>query len=219
MDCCRPPHDLDKMFNASTARRDADGYLRDGLDKQAQLVVDFLTSRGMAGGSVLEIGSGAGGLHLELLKAGAARATSVDLSPAYVEAARGLADRLGLADRVDHRLLDFARQGESVGEADVVVMNRVVCCYPDMPGLVRPAARHARRLLALVFPRDAWWMRLGGRLLNAWMWLTRSAFRLFMHPPAAIIATVEQAGLKTVYDRHSGPWRIVVFQRGAAATQ
>jgi magnesium-protoporphyrin O-methyltransferase len=213
MNCCTAPNGLDKVFDTSTARHDADRYLKNGLDQPARSVVQALAAQGVAGASLLEVGSGAGGLHLELLKAGAARATSIELSPAYVEAARDVAARLGYAQVIDHRLLDFARRADEVDDADVVVMNRVVCCYPDMPALVAPAARHARRLLALVFPRDVWWMRLGGRLLNAWMWLTRSAFRLFLHSPAAIVSTVRGAGLEPIIDKRRGPWQIVVFRR------
>ncbi|HKZ85949.1 MAG TPA: methyltransferase [Anaerolineae bacterium] len=213
MNCCTP-NGLDKMFGESTARGDAKTYLKKGIDKQARLVVDALTAQGISGSTVLDVGSGAGGLHIELLKSGAARATSVDLSPAYVDAAREVAARTGFAEAVDHRLLDFAQQAGEVEPADVVVMNRVVCCYPDMPALVRPAAEHARRLLALVFPRNVWWMRLGGTMLNAWMALTRSAFRLYLHPPDAIVSTVKGAGMAPVFEKLSGPWHIVVFRRG-----
>lgn len=216
MNCCTP-NGLDKMFGESIARGDAEAYLKKGIDKRARLVVDALTAQGLSGSTVLDVGSGAGGLHIELLKSGAARATSVDLSPAYVDAAREVAARTGFAEAVDHRLLDFAQQAGEVESADVVVMNRVVCCYPDMPALVRPAAEHARRLLALVFPRDVWWMRLGGKMLNGAYALTRSAFRLYLHSPEAIVSTVKGAGLAPVFEKLSGPWHIVVFRRGEPA--
>jgi len=213
MNCCNTPNGLDRRFDDSVARSDAESYLKSGIDKSTRLVVTALTAQGVSGSSVLEVGSGIGGLHLELLKSGAARATSVDLSPAYVEAAKGVADRLGFKEAVEHRLLDFAKQADEVAQADVVVMNRVVCCYPDMRALVTPAANHARRLLALTFPRDVWWMQLGGKLLNLWMALTRSAFRFFLHPPVEIVATVKEAGLAPVFEKRSGPWVIAVFRR------
>jgi len=214
MNCCIP-NGLDKMFGESVARGDVQTYLKKGIDKRTRLVVDALKAQGLLGSSVLEVGSGAGGLHIELLKAGAARATSVDLSPAYVDAAKEVAARTGFAEAVDHRRLDFARQADEVAEEDIVVLHRVICCYSDMPALVTPAANHTRRLLALTFPRDGWWTRLGGQLLNVWMALTRSAFRVYLHPPAAIISTVKGAGLAPVFEKLSGPWQIVVFRRGA----
>ncbi len=214
MNCCTP-NGLDKFFDDATARGEVENYWKDGIDKEARLVVNALTAQSVSGASVLEVGSGIGGLHLELLKSGAARATSVDLSPAYVAAAKEVAAKLGFQSAVDHRLLDFARQADEVDAADVVVMHRVVCCYPDMHALVSPAAAHARRLLALTFPRDVWWMRLGGRLLNLWMALTRSTFRFFLHSPAEIVETAKEAGLAPMFQRQSGPWQIVVFRRAA----
>jgi len=213
MNCCCTPNGLDAMFDESVARGEAENYFKKGIDKRTRLVVNVVAGQGIAGASVLEVGSGVGGLYLELLKSGAARATSVDLSPAYLDAAKRIATRLGYEDVVEHRLLDFARQADEVDAADVVVMNRVVCCYPHMRALVTSAADHARQTLALTFPRDTWWMRIGGVLLNAWMRLTRSAFRFYLHPPSEIVATVQEAGLATVFEKRSGPWNIVVFQR------
>ena len=214
MDCCGIPNGLDKMFDARSARGEASAYLKKGLDQPTRKVVEALQARGVAGASVLEIGGGAGGLHLELLKAGARRAVDLDLSPAYLEVARQNAETLGYQDMVEHRLHDIAAQPESVAEADVVVMNRVICCYPHMERLVRPAAERARRLLALTFPRDAWWMRLGERLMNGWFWMTRSDFRMYLHPPQAVLALVAAAGLSLVHQSFQGPWQIAVFQRG-----
>lgn len=37
----------------------------------------------------------------------------------------------GMADRVTRRFLDIAQTPDGVEPADVVVLHRVVCCYPD----------------------------------------------------------------------------------------
>ena len=39
-----------------------------------------------------------------------------------------------------------------VPSADVVVLDKVICCYPDMPALVQASAAKARRLYAIVVP-------------------------------------------------------------------
>lgn len=216
MNCCRStPNGLDKVFDRRMAQREARAYLKKGLDQPGRTVADVLKTRGVGGASVLEIGAGAGGLHLDLLKAGASRAADLDLSPAYLEAARQNAEKLGLQDSVEHRLHNIADRPEDVAEADVVVLNRVICCYPDLERLLRPAAERARRLLALTFPREAWWMLLGVRLMNAWLGLTRNDFRVYVHPPRAIFDVVAASGLAPVHQSFSGPWQIVVFQRSA----
>jgi magnesium-protoporphyrin O-methyltransferase len=161
----------------------------------------------------LEVGGGLGGLHVELLKRGAARATDVDVSSAYVAAAQSITEKLGLRDRVEYRVADFAGDADSVPPADIVIMHRVVCCYPDMTRLVSAAANHANRLLALSFPRGAWYMRLGEKLMNFGLWLTRSGFRFYVHPPQGIKEAAASAGLKPVQEKFSGVWQMVVFER------
>jgi 2-polyprenyl-3-methyl-5-hydroxy-6-metoxy-1,4-benzoquinol methylase len=133
--CCRHNQGLNSLFNEQNARGEVKTYLKKGIDKHARAIVEAVSARGVDGASLLEVGGGVGGLHLELLKRGAARATDVDVSAAYVAAAQSVAERVGVRDRVDYRVADFAREAEAVPEADVVVLHRVVCCYPVIPTL------------------------------------------------------------------------------------
>lgn len=213
MDCCTHNRGLNNLFDERTARAEVRDYWAKGIDKHARRVVEAVSARGVEGASVLEVGGGIGGLHLELLKRGASRAADMDVSSAYVAAAQSVSDRLGLRDRVDYRVGDFAREAESVSGADVVVLHRVVCCYPDMPTLVTAAAQHARRLLALSFPTGAWYMRLAQHAMNFGLWLTRSGFRFYVHPPQAILDTAAAAGLRLVQQKASWPWQVVVLER------
>ena len=204
--CCR-------MFDAGRACSDARRYRKKGLGGDARPIVEYLRTR-VDGASLLEVGGGVGAIAIELLRAGATRATNVELSPAYeAEAAALLAER-GLAGRVERRVLDFALEPEKVESADVVVMHRVVCCYPDMPRLVVPAADRAARLLALTFPREAWWVRWGIAGANLYERLRRHNFRVYLHAPAEIIAAAESRGLRPVFDRTGPLWRWVVLERG-----
>jgi hypothetical protein len=84
--CC-PSRDYHRFFNQRFARRLANRYRKRGLDKTAQTMVQFLQALGVEGASVLEIGGGVGELQIELLKAGAARAQNLELSPAYQQEA------------------------------------------------------------------------------------------------------------------------------------
>ena len=144
--CCSGPA-CGEFFTERVAQRDARAYRRKGLTGPAARIRDVLRRRGLEGSTVLEVGGGVGALHLELLKAGAATATNVELSPAYEPYAAGLAREEGLEARVQRRLLDFAREAEGLAPADLVVLNKVVCCYPDYESLVGAAADRTRRLL------------------------------------------------------------------------
>jgi len=209
---CRGPA-YNRFFGARHARRDARRYRKHGLDETAQRLVDELAGRGVDGASVLEVGGGIGDLGLELLGHGAERAVVVELSNGYDEEAQALAAEAGAEARIERRHGDFAEEEASIEPADVVVMHRVVCCYPDPELLVGAAARHARRLLALSFPRDTWWLRLGLGAANVWFRL-RGGIQTYVHPPADIVRIAESAGFSTVLDeRSTWIWRVAAFER------
>ena len=212
MDCCTQKA-LNNLFTSDLARSEIRAYRKHGLQGHDKLLAENLVRQGVAGASVLEVGGGIGGIQIELLRAGASRATDVDISEGYVAGARELAQSLGFADVTEQRVLDFAQSANEVAAADVVIMNRVICCYPLMPALVRPAAQHAQKALALVFPRESWWLRWGARIMNLGLRLTRNPFRFFVHPHAEITGIVSDSGLQPVFDRTKGVWRVMVFAR------
>lgn len=200
--CCQPSG-YDEFFGDGIARRDAGRYRKRGLDGNARRVVDFVVAEGVGGASVLEVGGGVGAIQLELLRAGAGHTVNVELSPAYEQYAAELADEAGLAGRSERLVLDFAARGGELEPADVVVLHKVVCCYPDYKALVGAAPTHARRQLALTFPRDVLWMRLGLACVNLMQRLRRRSFRVYLHPPEAVLAVARAHGLEPA-SRHCG---------------
>ena len=212
MSCCSGKG-CDEFFDGRVARRDARRYTRKGLDPNARRIVDLVRRRGVDGQTVLEVGGGIGAIQVELLQAGAARTVNVELSPAYDPYAEELLRATSLEGRADRRLLDFAEQSEQLGAADVVVLNRVVCCYPDYERLVGAAADHARAQLLLTFPRGTWWIRLGIGTINALQRLRRQAFRVYAHAPAAIVAVATSRGLDVTTRERGRLWELVAFER------
>ena len=146
-DCC-DGHGYQETFGDGFARRVSRRYRKRGLDKTQQRLVDFVAERGIEGATVLEIGGGIGELQVELLRRGAARATNLEISVNYEAEAASLLREAGLTHRVSRRLQDIAAAPDDVPQADVVVLHRVVCCYPDYQKLLSAAAGHARRLLS-----------------------------------------------------------------------
>jgi len=175
-------------------------------------MVNEVAARGVEGADVLEIGGGVGAIELELLRRGAARATNVELSHGYDEEGEKLVAEAGLEGRIDRRYGDFVEDEAVTGPADVVVMHRVVCCYPDPEALVGAAAGHARRVLALTFPRSTWWTRLGTRVANVFFRLI-CQFESYVHPPETILGAARSHGLAPVYEHSGRIWRLAVFER------
>lgn len=210
-ECCDPvPYR--RFFNTAEANRRLEKYRRGGLDERAADLVEFLRPH-LVGRTVLEVGGGVGELGIELLGAGAVRVTNIELSDAYEPVAAALAAERGLADHIERRIGDFVEVADEVPTADVVVLNRVVCCYPFMERMMRAAADKATRHLGLVYPRDAWWNRAAIAVGNAYTRLRRCGFDAFVHPVDAIHDTAMDAGLSAAH-RSRGPiWETAVLAR------
>ena len=164
---------------------------------------------------MLEVGGGIGAIEIELLKAGVTSAVNVELTPTYEEAAGELLRETGLADRVERRVLDFVETGADVEAADFVVLNRVICCYPDMPRLTAAAAKRVRHTLVLTFPNSRWWTRLGLTIVNFGFRVVRVQFRVFLHRPELIQAAAEQYGLKTTLNDQGLLWQVMALDKAA----
>jgi magnesium-protoporphyrin O-methyltransferase len=172
----------------------------------------------MVGRTLLEVGGGIGAIQIELLRAGITRALNIELTPTYEQAAQGLLHEAGLEDRVERRVMDFAETKGEVEAADIVIMNRVICCYPDMPKLAGAAADHTREVLVVSFPKERWWTRAVISLGDLALHVARQQFQVFLHPPDKILATAERHGLKTVSTQASFFWEVASLRRTTAVT-
>ncbi|MGA9190523.1 MAG: methyltransferase domain-containing protein [Anaerolineales bacterium] len=204
---------VETTFGDRSAERRREQMHKRGLDRTTRWLIEDLEAQGVRGASVLDIGGGLGGIMLHLLEAGASSATLVEASSAFLKAARREADERGVSDRVAWLHGDFVELASDVMGADVVCLDRVICCYPDMPGLVGLSSARANRLYGLVLPRRAWWTRLGAWGINTIMWLSRNAFRVFIHRPEAVERIARRNGLEPVYRRRDSVWQVLVFRR------
>ncbi len=211
-DCCTPSG-YRWVFSRKSAVSRARRYRRNGLDATSRRLFEVLRERDLQGLTLLEIGGGIGDLQLELLKAGVARAVSIELTPTYEEAAVALLREAGLEDRVERRVVDFTAAAAEIEAADIVVLNRVVCCYPDMPLLAGTAADHARSVIVLSFPRSSWWTRALLGVGNIGLRVLRRGFHVFVHSPAEIFASVEHRGLQRAYDSKGIFWQVAALER------
>jgi magnesium-protoporphyrin O-methyltransferase len=216
-ECCRV--DYDEQFNADEARRDLLHYRANGPDPSTRRLLDALVAEGVEGATLLDIGGGVGVVQLELLAAGAARSTDVDASSAYLAAAEDEAFQRGVSDRASFLHGDFVVVADAVEPADIVTLDRVVCCYPDARALIGGSAAKARRLYGLVHPVDRWWTRLLATVGNLGYRLFRNPYRMHVHRQRLIDDLVREAGLRPVTVEEAWFWRTAVYRRepGAAS--
>lgn len=221
MNCCQRPgagqcQGIESIFDKKYAARELESYRQKGPDKTTAILLDALMAAGVAGASLLDIGGGVGAIQNELLKAGANRAVAVDASSGYLAVAKEEAERQGNAGHVTYLHGDFVTLAPDIPPADIVTLDRVICCYHDVASLVDLSATRARRYYGLVYPRDTWWMRMALPVLNAGFWLSRNPFRTFIHPTKTVEAIVHRHGLKRRFYRKTFIWQIVVYERSDA---
>jgi len=210
--CCEI---TDSAFSEFEARSERKSYSRNGPAKQTQLILEAVRSLGLKNAALLDIGGGIGAIHHELLEDVANAATHVDASSSYLKEAKAEAARRGHGERVKFIHADFTEVADDLPKADIVTLDRVVCCYPDFRGLLKAAADHSQKVLALTYPRETWYMRLGFRVMNFVQRLRKDPFRVFLHPIADMDSLIKREGFERVSLRRLFVWEMALYRRVA----
>ncbi len=214
MSCCQCQV-LDATFDRNLAESELKHYLEKGMKKTTRLLVDALKSQGVRGKTLLDIGGGIGAIQHELLQSGVRHSINAEASLAYIEATKEEATRQGHADRISHHHGDFVDIANTLSPADIVTLDKVICCYDDWQGLVRQSSALARTFYGIVIPR----MNLMSKLYNGWenftLWLRRQPFRTLIHPVDAIDTMLQNNGFKQHLHQNTLVWHMKVYVRDA----
>jgi magnesium-protoporphyrin O-methyltransferase len=213
--CCEI---TDKTFGEDSAKSEIKSYRRRGPAAQTKLILEGIRSLRIHDAALLDIGGGVGVIHHELLEDVAKQATHVDASSAYIRFAKEEAARRHHAERVNFVHADFTDVANQLPQADVVTLDRVVCCYPDFRGLLKAAAEHSRKAIALTYPREVWYLRLGFKIANFVQGLGRDPFRIFLHPIAEMDALIRREGFEQISVHRLFVWEMALYQKRGAAS-
>jgi magnesium-protoporphyrin O-methyltransferase len=204
---------IEQFFDSEEAERNLRSYQKNGPHHTTQVLLDAIRAEGVDGKTVLDIGGGIGAIQHELLKAGAASAVSVDASSAYIRIAKAEAERQGIADHVTYHHGNFVELTWSLENADVVTLDRVICCYDEMESLVTLSARRAGRLYGVVYPRKSLGAHFAIGIANLWMRIKGNPFRAFVHDPSAIRSVIEGSGLRLRFAAKTLVWHVELYAR------
>jgi hypothetical protein len=208
--CCEV---TDHAFTEAEAKAEVKNYRRRGPASQTKLILEAIRSLGLKDAALLDIGGGIGVIHHELLGNIAREATHVDASSAYLKIATEESKRRGHGEKVKFIHADFTDVAPDLPQVDVVTLDRVVCCYPDFRRLLRAAAEKSSKAIALTYPREVWYMRIGVWFINFFQRLSHDPFRAFLHPIHEMEALLNNEGLKKVSVRRLFVWEMALYQR------
>jgi magnesium-protoporphyrin O-methyltransferase len=208
--CCEIENNT---FGEDEAKANLKDYRRRGPANQTKLILEAVRSLGLKNVSLLDVGGGIGTIHHELLKDVASEATHVDASSAYLKIATEEAKRLRHEAQVKFIHADFTDVADKLLQADVVTLDRVVCCYPNMQALLKAASSKSRMAIALTYPRETWYMKMAVAIMNLWQSLMKDPFRVFVHPVAEMEMLLNGEGLRRVSTRRLFVWEMSLYQR------
>ena len=154
------------------------------------------------------------GVHHELLRQNKVeKAIGIDASAAGLKAVARNADRLNLSEKVQYFKQDFAQNAQMHTSADLVVLDRVICCYPYLDLLLGQAAEKASRYLAISFPVENFLVKLGVKTADFFLTLFGSGYHPYLYGHDEIRQTAEGAGLTLAHTNRHVAWQIMVFER------
>jgi tRNA1(Val) A37 N6-methylase TrmN6 len=211
--CCQI---TDQTFGEADARQGLRRYQKHGPAAQTRELLKAVRSAGLNDATLLDVGGGIGAIHHELLQDTARSATHVDASSAYLKAAQAEAEHRGNTPRVNFIHADFNDVAAEVPPADIVTLDRVVCCYPDFRSLLTAAAGRSQHLLAMTYPRETWYVRLVSSVMDFFQSLRRDPFRVFVHPVAEMDSVLRSSGMQRVSLKRLIVWEVALYTRNAA---
>lgn len=215
MRCCSHCRDAEDFFSQKTAKRDIRRYRKRGPDRSTRLLLDLLTSHqnNFSEKSLLDIGGGVGVISWELFARGLAKAVNVDASRPYQEIMKQEAENREMSGRIQFFYGDFTELTDKVDQAEVVTLDRVICCYPDAEKLIKYSTEKAKEIYGVVYPRKRWMTRIGIWFINLWFRIRRSDFRVYLHPPSLIEANIKKSGFKLLRTENTITWHIDCYAR------
>jgi hypothetical protein len=205
--------EIEDVFDKDLAKDELRKLHRRGPARTTRILLEALASRGVRGKSLLDIGGGVGAIQHSLLAAGASSAVDVDASSAFLKTAEKEARRLGLDGRVTFHHGNFVALAPRIPAADIVTLDRVICCYDDARALVTASAGKARSLYGVVYPTDSWWSRLVIWILNLSRKIHRDNFRVFAHPTSLVESILAAHGFTRTFHRPRLLWQVAVFEK------
>ena len=117
------------------------------------------------------------------------------------------------AEIIDFKHGDFTKIASDVGSADIVTLDKVICCYDDMSELVRLSSKLSRKIYAVIYPRDVWWTKLALLFMNFYSIIMGSSFRVFIHPTKKVEEIIFRNGLKRDYYDTTLFWQVAIFTK------
>ena len=148
-----------------------------------------------------------------MIQTGASRATGIDISRKMIDYAESLAGKKGIEEKTEYSIGDFVESHDQFVEHDVLVLDKVICCYPDSETLIKISAAKCCKSYAISYPRDSWLPRFAFGAMRFGLTLFRSEFKPKVYPVSWVVEQIEKAGFQRRTHWQDYFWISEVYQR------
>jgi len=208
--CCG----ANQQFNLKSAEKDLKRYLKKGPRKPTKLLIKVLKAENLKDISLLDIGGGVGIIPLELLPKGLSKITNVDASEGYITVAKSEVEKRHLQEKINYTFGDFVEVQQQIEMHDIVTLDKVICCYPNVDELLKTSLSKASLYYGLVYPQANFLSRLAVWFLNLSLKLRGNPFRTFIHSPKFVHDTIINAGFEKITSSKTiMSWHIHLYKK------
>lgn len=123
------------------------------------------------------------------------------------------AKQRGISEKTQYIEGDFIDIANTIEPADIIIMDKVVCCYPDANSLIHRSLEKCIESFTLTYPRKTWYTRLGVQTSAFLMKLLGSNFRPYVHDPALIEKWITEQGFKKTLQNQTFIWLTQIYQK------
>lgn len=202
---------VDDFFSGKRARKKYKKYLKSGADQSTKKLIQALIDKDVNGSTLLDIGGGLGAIHHELIEAGASHAKCADASTDYIAISKKEGERCNHSEKLSYHFGNYIDLADEIGTADIVTLDKVICCFDDMKELVASSSSNANKLYALIYPREKWWTRLFVNIGNLVFTILGNGFRVHLHPDSEVEAIVTRNGFERVFYYNNILWQVILY--------
>jgi len=216
-DCCQHSFTSEKTgrFFSKHSRRYARLFRKGKLEKIQKYLLEGIHKERIEGKTILDIGSGVGSLHLTLLQEGAEHATGVDMSEEMLKHARTFSQKLSMEQKTFYINGDFVEHADSITNADITILDKVICCYEDYERLIQSSADKTSLLYAVSIPSNTFLMKFIFKTEISIAKLFRAGFHPYWHNWNAVQEFITTQGFSLIYSNSTIAWKALVFKRAA----
>lgn len=213
MDSCGETGRISREFDGDACDF-CERYRSKGLSRSSKLLLKFIQDGNARDKAVLDLGCGAGGLSIELLKHGAQSVVGFDLSPRMIGAAAELARATGFESRAKFHEGNAATA--ELPKSDIVVMDKVLCCYSEWRPLLKNAMEASHSMVGFTVPRDQGITKLPFRIalrIANYFQNRRGGVLFYLHPLGTVDKTLRDSGFKRLRKQGSRFWLVFLYSR------